>query len=61
MKIYCMPIISTYFNPNELKVSPKGPNLYNAISFENEWCVETQRHANTHGPETVRSRDYVNH
>ena len=39
----------------------KGPNLYNAISFENEWCVETQRHANTHGSETVRSEDYVNH
>ena len=61
MKIYCMTIISTYFKPERTEGITKGPNLYNAISFENEWCVETQRHANTHEPETVRSGDYVNH
>ena len=37
------------------------PKLYKAISLENEWCVETQRYANTNGLECVRSGDKVYH
>ena len=58
MKIYCVTIISTYFNPKELKVSPKD-QIYTMPSHWRMSDVETQRHAITHGPGSVRSGDQL--
>lgn len=50
MKIYCTTIESTCFELKGLR-SHRRTKLYNAISLENEWCVATQRNANSNGPE----------
>ena len=47
MKLYYLIIEASWFKPR-IKVPPEDQTYTKPIWLKNEWCVETQRYANTH-------------